>query len=77
MYGRIHTRERSRMKHAIADKLVYCHEALHLRHKRQCAEYEPDVEPWESDTDDEDEGAAEIDIASGELPEEELRMLMC
>ena len=50
---------------------------MHLRHKMQCAEYEPDVEPWESDTDEEDEGHLEIDIASGELSADQLRVLMC
>jgi hypothetical protein len=31
VYGKIKTAERSRMAHNIGDKLVYCHEALHLR----------------------------------------------
>ena len=45
---------------AIADKLVYAHEALHLEQKMQDAGWAPDVERWESDTDgegsDEDDG---------------------
>ena len=35
VYGQIMTRERSRMQHARGDKLVYCHEALHMRAKLQ------------------------------------------
>ena len=41
------------MKHANADKYVFCHEALHLRLKRQSASFRHDVERWESDTDSE------------------------
>ena len=37
VYGQIMTRERSRMHHARGDKLVYCHEALHLCAKLQGA----------------------------------------
>ena len=29
VYGQIKTPERSRMGHAVGDKLVYCHEAFH------------------------------------------------
>lgn len=52
-------------------------EALHLKRKRMTADYEPEIEVWESDTDDEDDAHAhELDRAVAELPEEELRMLM-
>ena len=37
VYGQIKTRERSRMGHAVGDKLVYCHEAFHLKQKLQKA----------------------------------------
>ena len=39
------------MGHATADKLVYCHEALHLQNKLQKAGYKQAAEKWESDSD--------------------------
>ena len=48
VYGQIKTRERSRMSHAIGDRLVYCHEALHMLQK---AGYEQKVVKWDSDSD--------------------------
>ena len=45
------TPSRSRMKHERGDKLVYCHEALHLRAKLQKAGYEQKAVKWESDSD--------------------------
>ena len=47
------------MGHGVGDKLVYCHEALHLQKKLQTASYRAKVEKWDSDsdsdeTDDED-----------------------
>ena len=39
-------KERSAMSHATGDKLVYCHEALHLRKKLQKASYSQEVEKW-------------------------------
>ena len=39
VYGAIKTASRSRMGHGVADKLVYCHEALHLKAKLQKASY--------------------------------------
>ena len=52
------------MKHAIADKLVYAHEALHLEQKMQDAGWAADIERWESGTDSElsDE---EVDFKEG------------
>ena len=40
------TPARSRMKHERGDKLVYCHEALHL-----CAGYAQQAVKWDSDSD--------------------------
>ena len=51
IYGQIKTNKRSRMDHDVADKLVYCHEALHLREKLQKVTYQQRVEKWESDSD--------------------------
>ncbi len=59
VYGQIKTRERNRMGHAVGDKLVYCHEALHLKGKLQKASYTQKILKWDTDsdsdeTDDED-----------------------
>ena len=51
VYGQIKTRERSRMGHAVGDKLVYCHEALHMKAKLQKAGYEQKVVKWDFDSD--------------------------
>ena len=50
VYGQIRSAQRSRMKHAVADKLVYAFEALQLEEKMKDAGWQPDVERWESDT---------------------------
>ena len=39
------------MGHTTSDKLVYCHEALHLQRKLQKAGYKAKVEKWDSDSD--------------------------
>ena len=44
------------MAHKTADKLVYCHEAMHVQLRVQSAGWSPDVERWESDEDSEDSG---------------------
>ena len=44
-------KQRSRLGHAVADKLVYAHEALHLREKLQSASYMQKVEYTDSDSD--------------------------
>ena len=51
VYGMIKTSARGRMGHAVADKFVYCHEALHMRSKLQTASYTQVVEKWDSDSD--------------------------
>jgi|TARA_B110001469_G_C9514638_1_gene256391 hypothetical protein len=51
IYGQIKTNKRSRMDHAVGDKMVYCHEALHLREKLQKVSYQQKVDKWESDSD--------------------------
>ena len=56
------TAARSRMGHGVADKLVYCHVALHLKAKLQKASYHPVAEKWDSDSD------------SDESHEEDLKM---
>ena len=42
------------MAHGTADKLVFCHEAMHVQQRMQDGGWEPDVERWESDEDSED-----------------------
>ena len=39
------------MSHAVGDKLVYCHEALHMQRKVQQAGYKQAVEKWDTDSD--------------------------
>ena len=39
------------MKHETGDKLVYCHEALHLKGKLQDAGYKQKAEKWDTDSD--------------------------
>ena len=56
IYGQIKTQKRSRMGHEVGDKLVYCHEALHLRQKLQKVTYSQKVEKWESGSDSDDSG---------------------
>ena len=51
VYGRIHSAQKARMKHGTADKLVYCHETLHLEKEMVDAGWEPDAARWESDCD--------------------------
>ena len=54
LYDKIKTQDRNRLGHAKGDKLVYCHEALHLRKKLQkagySAGYKAKVEKWRSGT---------------------------
>ena len=49
------------MGHAVGDKLVYAHEALHLKQKLQKASYTQHVEKWDSDSDS-DESDDEEDL---------------
>ena len=51
VYGQIKTTARSNMSHAVSDKRVYCHEALHMREKLTKAGYKQKVEEWDSDSD--------------------------
>jgi len=51
VYGKTKTDQRSRLSHAVADKLVYAHDALHLREKLQSASYVQKVEKWDTDSD--------------------------
>ena len=46
----------------VADKRVYCHEALHLKQKLQSAGYKQAVEKWDTDSDS-DESDDEADLA--------------
>ena len=62
--GQIKNAQRSRMKHATSDRLVYLHESFHLMQRMQNAGWSADVERWESDSDcdsDDSEGEAEAD----------------
>ena len=63
VYGQIKTANKSRMQHATADKLVYCHETMHLQDSLQSASWVADLPRWESDSDsgtDEEDGDADF-----------------
>ena len=54
---------RSDAAHGTADKLVYCHEAMHVQQRMQGAGWSADVERWESDEDSDgsgDEGDCDV-----------------
>ena len=51
VYGQIQGAHKSRMSHGTADKLVFCHEAMHVQLRMQDAGWSADVERWESDED--------------------------
>mmetsp|Transcript_28167 Transcript_28167/g.86064 ORF Transcript_28167/g.86064 Transcript_28167/m.86064 type:complete len:113 (-) Transcript_28167:105-443(-) len=80
VYGQIHSQARSRMSHQVADKLVFCHESMHVQMRSQSAAWKPDVVPWESDEDSDSDGDGEEQwvgdanvIPSAELVEKLLR----
>ena len=78
IYGQIQTAQKARLQHKTADKLVYCHEAMHLQLRMQDAGWEADVERWESDTDS-DASDAERDgdeTVDGMLSEAQVLRLM-
>ena len=62
VYGKIKNGTTICMGHAVADKRVYCHEALHLKQKLQSAGYKQAVEKWDTDSDS-DESDDEADLA--------------
>ena len=76
VYGQIRSAQRSRMKHAVADKLVYAFEALQLEEKMQDAGWQPDVERWESDTDSEG-SEDEADFSEGKSLSQEQVLALC
>ncbi|KAL1510843.1 hypothetical protein AB1Y20_007125 [Prymnesium parvum] len=54
IYGSIKSERRTRLKHITSDRLVFCHEALHLRLKLRKSGYKEPTVKWESDSDDDD-----------------------
>ena len=61
IYGKIKDESRNRLSHSKSDKIVYCHEALHLQDMAQDAGYKAPVEKWDSDSDS-DESDDEEDL---------------
>lgn len=61
VYGRIKSKERSALQHEKSDKLVYCHEALHLREKLQKVTFKQKVEKWVDDSDSSSDESEEED----------------
>lgn len=51
VYGQIKSERRTLLKHATADKLLYCHESLGMMRKVRDAGYVAEVERWHSDSD--------------------------
>ena len=49
------------MRLVVADKLVYCHEALALHAKLQDAAYKLEPEPWDEDSDEDSDASDEKD----------------
>ena len=62
IYGLIKSDRRTRLRPVVADKLVYCHEALALHAKLQDAAYRPDPEPWDEDSDSDSDESGEEDM---------------
>ena len=46
VYGQLKSPARNRMQHHVADKRVYCHEALHYQSKLQDAGYSMQIAEW-------------------------------
>ena len=77
VYGQIRTAQKARMQHQTADKLVYCHDSMHLQQKLQDSGWAPDVERWDSDedsdgSDHDDDHADRLELAA----EQVLRLCM-
>ena len=47
----------------VADKRVYCHEALALHAKLQDVGFRPEAEPWDEDSDSDSDESDEADEA--------------
>ena len=70
IYGQIQSANKSRMSHKTADKLVFCHESMHVQQRMQDAGWSADVERWETDEDSEDSDSEhDRDMAVGTLSE--------
>ena len=54
VYGQIQGSNKSRLAHRTADKLVFCHESMHVQLRMQDAGWSADLGRWESDEDSED-----------------------
>ena len=68
IYGQIHSSQKARMHHDTADKLVYCHETMHVLGKLQDAGWQADVERWETDEDsDGSDSEAALDLSEAEV----------
>ena len=64
IYGQIKSEKRLGLSHANSDKLVYVHEALHLKQKLQKAAYKPKLAKWDSDSDSNDSGDDDKDLVA-------------
>ena len=66
------------MQHRTADKLVYCHETIHLQNKLQDAGWEPDVVAHESDSEPASKGSdnEEKDLSEAIYCAETVRLII-
>ena len=63
------------MAHKTADKLVYCHEAMHVQLRMQNAGWSADVEPWDLTDDESDNSGNEQDADELVLTEAQILRL--
>ena len=61
IYGLIKSDRRTRLRPVVADKLVYCQEALPLHAKLQDAAYRPEAEPWDEESDSDSDASDDKD----------------
>ena len=62
IYGAIKTKARSNMGHSTSDKLVYCHEAIHMKLKLQGAGYRQEAEKWDTDSDSDESDEEDLTV---------------
>ena len=74
IYGLIKSVRRTRTRPVVADKRVYCHEALALHAKLQDAGFSPEAEPWGGDSDSDTDNSDESDEA--DQADELLRLMV-